>query len=129
MCCGQTKRLNSKTPTHVAPSENPPKTQVYEALATLNRDFDQVLGALQGLEAMRVFPLRWQRKVVKTWRATLEETRAWANFDVIDVLHEREEREWARFGVIRRRSENPSEPPADVSGPATSSVRKSLRRK
>jgi hypothetical protein len=86
--------------------QNPPKTPVYDALAILNRDFEQVLVDLKRLETLRLFPRRWQRKVLKTWRATLEETRAWANFEVIEVLHQREEREWVSFGRIRQRSEN-----------------------
>jgi hypothetical protein len=127
--CGVAK-IRRKNPrnTRVTLSKNPPKTVIYEALATLNRDFDQVLGDLQALEPMQVFPLRWQRRVLKTLRTAVEETRAWANFEVIEVLHEREEREWARFGRIRRRSEKPSELPAAVSVPATASVRKSQYR-
>ena len=80
---------------------NPPKTLVYDALATWNRDFEQVLKDLQRLEALHLFPRRWQRQFLKEWRATLEETRAWANFEVIEVLYQREEREWTSFG--RRR--------------------------
>jgi hypothetical protein len=105
------------------------KTLIYDALAALNRDFEQVLGDLQRLEALRLFPRRWQRKVLKAWRANLEETRAWANFEVIEILHQREEREWARFGRIRQKSEKPFEHSADVSVPAKSSARKSPRRK
>ena len=94
--------------------ENPPKTLAYDALATLNRDFEQVLEDLQRLEALRLFPRRWQRKFLKGWRATLQETRAWASFEVLEVLHQREEWEWTRLGRIRQRSEKPSEPPADT---------------
>ena len=128
--CGVTKikRKNSSNSARVALPDGPPKTVIYEALARLNRDFDQVLGDLQGLATMHVFPLRWQRKVLKILRTTLEETRACANFEVIEVLHEREEREWAGFGLIRRRSENPSELPPAVADPVTASVRKSPRR-
>jgi len=53
----------------------------------LNRDFEQVLGDLDRLGAQRLFPHRWQPKFLKAWRATLEETRAWANFEVVEVLH------------------------------------------
>ena len=98
-------------------------------LATLNRDFEQVLSDLERLEGLRLFPRRWQREFLKVWRTTLEETRAWVNFEVLEVLHHREEREWARFGRIRQRSEKPSEPRADVLAPAKSGGRKSQRRK
>jgi hypothetical protein len=73
-------------------------------LATMNRGFEQVLGDLERLEELRLFPRPWQRNFLKAWRATLEETRAWANFEVVEVLHQREERDWVGFGRIRRRS-------------------------
>jgi hypothetical protein len=129
--CGvaKSKRKNSKNSKRAAFPKNPPKTLVYDALAVLNRDFEQLLGDLQRLEALCLFPLRWQRKFLEAWRATLEETRAWANFEVIEVLHQKEERDWVGFGRIRQRSEKPSASPADVSVPTKSSVRKSPRRK
>jgi hypothetical protein len=37
------------------------------------------------------------------WSIRFIETRAWTNFEVIEVLHQREEREWVRFGRIRQR--------------------------
>jgi hypothetical protein len=98
--CGgaKSKKRNSKNSIPAAVSENPLKTLVYDALATLNRDFEQVLEDLQRLEALRVFPRRWQRKFLKSWRATLAETRAWVSFEVVEVLHQTEEREWTRLG-------------------------------
>ena len=125
----KSKRQNSKTSVDGSFTPNPRKTQVYDVLAELNRDFDQVLDDLQRLEMLRLFPHRWQRKFLKAWRATLEETRAWANFEVIEVLHQREEREWVGFGRVRQRSEKPSELPADASVPAKSTVMNSPRRK
>jgi hypothetical protein len=67
--------------------------------------------------------------ILKVWRATPEETRAWVNFEVIEVLHQKEEWEWASFARTRQRSEKPSEPPADMLAHAKSGVRKSQRRK
>jgi hypothetical protein len=60
------------------------------------------------MEALRLFPLRWQRRFLKECRAILEETRAWANFEVIEVLHQTEEREWTRLDRRRRRLEKRS---------------------
>ena len=110
----KSKKRNSKNSVRAAFPENPPKTLAYDALAILNRDFEQVLEDLHRLEALRLFPHRWQRKFLKAWRVTLQETRAWASFEVIEVLHQREEREWNSLGRIRQRSEKPSEPPADI---------------
>jgi hypothetical protein len=118
------KRQNSKNSPHGGVPQNAPKVLVYEALATLNRDFEQVLCDLERLEELRVFPHRWQRRFLKTWRTTLEETRAWANFEVVEVLHQREEREWTSFGRIRQRSEK-SAAPSDMLPPTKSRGRKS----
>ena len=125
----KTKRQNSKNSRHAPFSKNAPKVLVYDALATLNRDFEQVVADLERLEGLRIFPRRWQRQFLKVWRATLEESRAWVNFEVIEVLHQKEEREWVRFAHIRQRSEKPSEPPADMAAHAKSGGRKSQRRK
>jgi hypothetical protein len=52
---------------------------------------------------------------LKDWRATLE-TRAWANFEVIEVLHQAEQRDWTSHGRRRRRRlEEPSASSDDVS--------------
>jgi hypothetical protein len=107
------KQQNSKNAPQRGSPKNAPKVQIYDALATLNRDFEQMLRDLERLEELRVFPHRWQRKFLKTWRATLEETRAWANFEVVEILHQREERDWVDLGRIRRRSEKSPELPAD----------------
>ena len=123
------KRKNSKNSPTAGFPKPVPKVLIYEALSTLNRDFEQVLGDLERLGELRLFPRRWQRKFLKTWRATLEETRAWANFEVVELLHQREEREWVDFGRVRQRSEKSSEPPPEVLVPTTSSRQKSRRPK
>ncbi len=106
---------------------NASKVLVYDSIATLNRDFEQVLSDLERLEGLGVFPRRWQRKFLKVWRATLEETRAWVNFEVVEILHQREEREWVHFGRIRRRSEKSPEP--DMPVPTKAGAPKSQRPK
>jgi hypothetical protein len=117
------KRYNSKNSPPVVIPKNVPKRLVNEALATLNRDFEQVLCDLERLKELRVFPHRWQPKFPKTWRATLEEIRAWTNFEVVEMLHQREDQEWISFGRIRQRSEKSSEPSTDMLVPAKSSGR------
>jgi hypothetical protein len=47
--------------------------EVYDALAALNRDFEQVLRDLQRIEEPRLFRHGWQRAFLKAWRATLED--------------------------------------------------------
>ena len=126
MGVANSKTQNSKKVAQVGLPKSVPKALVYEGLATLNRDFEQVLGDLERLEKLGTFPQRWQREFLKTWRATLEETRAWANFEVVEILHQREERDWVDFARIRQRSDKPLERPANVV-PAKSSGQQSRR--
>ena len=127
--CGvaKSKKRKCKDSMHAALPENPPKALVYGALAGFNRDFEQVLDDLQRLEALRLFPRRWQRKFLKQWRATLAETRAWVSFEVVEILHQTEQGEWTRLGRRRRRLEEESASSDDVSVPTKSSVRKSRK--
>ena len=97
-------------------------------LSGFNRNFEQVLKDLERLETLDLFPHRWQRRAFKACRATLEETRAWANFELIEVLYQREEREWVRFARLRQRAEKQSAPD-DVLLPARPNTGKSRRRK
>ena len=79
--------------------------QLLAQLAALNRDFEQVLLDLERVGALGLFPDRGQRKFLPACRVTLEETRAWVNFELVEMLHEREEREWVRFARLRQRAE------------------------
>lgn len=105
------KRKNKKISQHADSPKNYPKAQAYEALAAFNRDVEQLLVDLERLGALGLLPQRWQRQFLKICRATLEETRAWTNFELIDILGQKEEREWVRFARIRQRAEEQSEPP------------------
>jgi hypothetical protein len=106
------RRQNTRNSRLAAFPQNVPKALVYDALATLNQDFEQVLADLERLQGLRLFPRRWHHRVLKAWRAALEETRASVNFEVDEILHQREERDWVGFGRIRQRLEKPSEPPS-----------------
>ena len=105
----------------------PQSSPVYEALARFNRDFGQVLEDLERLEALRLFPRRWQRKFLKQWRATLAETRAWVSFEVVEILHETEQGDWTRLGRRRRRLEEESASSDDASATTKSGARKPPR--
>jgi hypothetical protein len=96
--------------------------------AGCNRNFEQALQDLERLATLDLFTDRWQRRAFKACRATMEETRAWTNFEVIEVIHQREEREWVRFARIRQKAEKQSTPD-DVSPPRQQNAGKSLRRK
>src|SRR5260370_19559996 len=47
-------------------------------------------------------------------QVALEETRAWANYEVLGSLHDREENDWGRFGRLRRQLETKYEYPNDI---------------
>jgi hypothetical protein len=108
-------------------SKNTPKVLIYEALAVLNRHFEDVLLDLKGLAALGIFPNRWQRQFLKACRATLEEARAWANFELVEILHQMEERDWVAFARIRQRRENAGEDSGDVLLPPELNQRKRRR--
>ncbi len=86
------------------------KLRVYEYLHLLNQNFQQALGILQRLE--RCPGLR--RDFLRSFQVMVEEIRAEANFELTDRIHQREEREWYRFGKLRRRWEKHFEDPNDV---------------
>jgi hypothetical protein len=92
----------------------PDKTAVYGALSDLNRNVEQVLLDLERLKAVGMCRSRFQRESMATCQATIEETRAWINFEATETLHEREQRDRAHFGRIRRRWEKKYEDPHDV---------------
>jgi len=124
----KSKRPSTKKSLQQGFPKNAPKVLVYEALAGFNRNFEQVLLDLDRLATLDLFTERWQRRAFKACRATLEEMRAWANFELIEVLHQREEKEWVRFARIRKRAEKQSAPD-DVLLTPQPNTGKSLRRK
>lgn len=92
----------------ISPQTDHPNTPAYEALAAFNRDVDQVLADLERLSALCLLPARWGHQFFRICRAALEETRAWTNFEFIDVVGQNEERAWVRFARIRQRAEKQS---------------------
>jgi len=122
------KRPNTKDSLPQGSPKNAPKVLAYEALAGFNRNFEQVLEDLERRATLDLFSERWQRRAFKACRATLQETRAWANFELIEALYQREEKEWVRFARIRKRAEKRFAPD-DVLLPPQLNAGKSLRRK
>jgi len=75
------------------------KLQLYEILYTLNHGFEQVLGQLQLLEKLGVM---------------VDENRAEVNFELVERLAEREERDWTYFARLRDEREKRLRDPQDV---------------
>src|SRR5580658_9921556 len=74
----------------------------YEALNLINRSFRQILQELERLQQLHGFK---GRPTIKSVELAIKETRAWTLFEILDVLHQREEDEWTRFGRTRDRQE------------------------
>jgi len=86
------------------------KLLAYDALAGFNQGLAQVLHNLRSLDKLGFL----HGEIFTALQVTLEETRAWANFEVIERLHGLEESDWSRFGRLRRRLEKKYENPDDL---------------
>ena len=86
------------------------KLRVYETLHSMNQAFEQVLADFRRLQEFPFF----RREFLNHFQVVIEETRAWANFDVVETMHQREQHDWARFGRLRQRWEKRYEDPNDV---------------
>jgi hypothetical protein len=75
---------------------------VYESLSLIDRNFRQVLQELEQLQQHHGFK---RRPTINSVELAVKETRAWTLFEILDVLHQREEDEWTRFGRVRGRQE------------------------
>jgi len=88
----------------------PTKLQVYEALYWLNRSFEAALLCLERLERLGMFRLEY----LNEYKVRIEHTRAEANEELIDTLHEQEMDDSARFDRMQREWENQRKDPDDV---------------
>jgi hypothetical protein len=87
-----------------------PKLPVYETLHSLNQGFEQVLADLVRLQQFPFF----RRELLGHFQVVVEETRAWANFELVEAMHTREQVDWAHFGRLRHRWEKRYRDPNDV---------------
>ena len=85
------------------------KLHLYEILYNLNQGFEQVLHQLQQLEKLGLGRQAW-----KAFAVMVEETRAEINFELIEQLAEREQRDWTYFGRLRQQREKKYRDPQDV---------------
>ncbi len=85
--------------------------KLYEALYEVNRSFDQVL---QELERLQRFELFRRHQFLKSCQLAVQETRAWATLEILEILRDREESDWARFGRLRGAREKTLGDPGDI---------------
>ena len=88
----------------------PDKLRAYEAVYWLNRSFQAALLSLERLERLGMFRLEY----LNEYKIRLELTRAEANEELIDTLHEYEMNESARFDGMQREWEKQRQDPDDV---------------
>lgn len=86
------------------PSQN---LALYEILHALNQGFEQILGQLENLKKLRV-----PAELLGPFRLIVQETRAGVNFEVVEILSAREERNWTLFGQLHRKWEKAVENPS-----------------
>jgi hypothetical protein len=86
------------------------KALIYDTLASFNQGFAQILQNLSSLETLGLL----KHEIFTGLQTTLEETRAWANFEVIEMLHGLEESDWSRFGRLRHQWEKKYDDSNDV---------------
>jgi hypothetical protein len=95
------------TPGFTASSQ---KLEVYGALYSLNQGFEHVL---RDLRRLREFPFL-RPQLLDVLNVIVQETRAWANFEAIEVLQSLEQNDWAKYGRIHRRWEKKYQDPNDI---------------
>jgi hypothetical protein len=88
----------------------PTKPRAYEALYLMNRCFEATLLSLERLEGLGMFRLEY----LNEYKVVLEHTRAEANEELIDTLHEYEMEDSARFERMQRDWQKQRGDPDDV---------------
>src|SRR5205807_1379386 len=88
----------------------PTKLRAYEAVYWLNRSFEAALLSLERIEHLGMFRLEY----LNEYKVRVEHTRAQANRELIDTLHEYEMDDTARFDRMEREWEKQRRDPDDV---------------
>jgi hypothetical protein len=90
------------------------RVRIFEAIANLNRGFDQVLADVKLLRDLGLFQYKAPSPFAETCRLTVEELRGWANFELTGALYQRAEEDWGRYGRLRLQWEEKHRDPIDV---------------
>jgi hypothetical protein len=84
----------------VSPSETSQplskRVRIFEAIANLNRRFDEVLTDVKLLRELGLFQYKAPSPFAETCRLTLEELRGWANFELTGALYQSGENRTSR---------------------------------
>ena len=79
------------------PKVLPVRYPVYHAIAELNRSFEATIESLEHLTAFRFF----RPEYLRAYQAMIEEVRALANEELLDLIHPRELQNTAHYERIR----------------------------
>src|ERR1700686_2995809 len=70
---------------------------IYETLYALNRDFDQVVVHFERLQELGMFQ---QQDLGNIFPVIVQETRAWANLELVEALRPLEQDDWTTFNRL-----------------------------
>ena len=87
-----------------------PKTQMYQCLFNINRDFQQVAESIDKLREMKIVP----ENCVSAYVNRLEELRALVNHRCVEMLNRIEEHDAFRFADMARTEEEAGAPISEV---------------
>jgi hypothetical protein len=90
--------------------ELPQKQLVYETIHGMNQHFELLLLDRQRLGELRLL----KSDDLKGLASIIEETRAWINFELVELMERREQEDWAKFSRLRIQWERKHEDPNDV---------------
>jgi hypothetical protein len=103
-----TQGIRSPFPTQ--PILYSPKLRIYEYLFLFNQKLQEAVQILKQLERCP-----WLRRdFLRSFQIEVEDLRAQTNFEVLEHMSDREQRDWAHFGKLRRDWDRQFEDPDDV---------------
>jgi len=93
---GRSTQHPPEAPASEIPQPPSRHVRVFEAIADLNRGFDHVIADVERLKELGFFRDKFSNRFAKTCPLTIEDLRAWGNFEVTEHLSSRGEADMAR---------------------------------
>ena len=103
-----------EAPASEIPQPSSRHVRVFEAIADLNRGFDHVIADVEQLKDLGFFRDKFSSRFAKTCPLTIEDLRAWGNFELTEYLSNRGEADVARserrLHDFEKRFKDPKDP-------------------
>lgn len=96
----RTPQLPPEAPASETPQPTTKHVDIFEAAASLSRGLNQVLADIDRLKQLGFFPTELSARSVETCRLTIEELRAWVNFEVTADVSRAAEKDWDRYAHL-----------------------------